>query len=149
MSQVSKWSPIVARVLLGLVFVVFGANAFLNFMPPQPPPPEAAAKFAAGLFSAGYFMILLKGTEIVAGLLLLTNRFVPLALLLLAPIVLNIAGFHFFLAPAGAAIAVVLLALNVYLAWVYRAAYAPLFQAKVQPAPASARAARGEPALAS
>ena len=148
MSQVSKWLPVVARVLFGLVFVVFGANAFLQFMPPQPPPPPAAAAFAGGLFSAGYFLILLKGTEIVAGLLLLANRFVPLALVLLAPIVLNIAGFHFFLAPAGSAIAVVLLALNVYLAWVYRAAYAPLLVAKSAPAPVAESGARRESALA-
>src|SRR5687767_5973021 len=105
---VSKWLPTVARVLFGLIFVVFGANAFLQFMPPPPPMPPAAATFVGGLFSAGYFLILLKVTEIVAGLLLLSNRFVPLALVLLAPIVVNIAGFHLLLAPAGAGMAIAL-----------------------------------------
>ena len=147
MSFVSKWLPVVARVLFGLVFVVFGANGFLNFMPPPPPPPPAAAAFAGGLFSAGYFLLLLKGTEIVAGLLLLANRYVALALILLAPIVLNIAGFHIFLAPGGAGLAVVLLAIHVYLAWVYRTSYAPLLRAKA--VVGGDEPARAEPALAS
>lgn len=152
MSNVSKLLPAVARILFGLMFVVFGANAFLHFLPDQPPPPPAAASFVGGLFSAGYFLILLKSTEIVSGLLLLSNRFVPLALVLLAPIVVNIAAFHFILAPAGAGMAVVVLALEIFLAWSYRSAYAPLFVARAPLASASSAPAskrQAEPALAS
>lgn len=146
---VSKLLPAVARILFGLLFVVFGANAFLHFLPDQPAPPPAAMAFVGGLFSASYFMVLLKGTEIVAGLLLLGNRFVPLALVLLAPIVVNIALFHFLLAPAGSGLAVVVLALQLYLAWVYRASYAPLFVAKAPIARGRAAKPVREPALAS
>jgi hypothetical protein len=71
----------------------------------------------------------IKGTEVVAGLLLLSGRFVPLALTILAPVLLNIALFHFVLDPKGAGMVVVLLALEIYLAWTNRAAYAPLLRA--------------------
>lgn len=131
MNALTKWLPTVARVLYGLLFVVFGAEAFLHFMPPQPPPPPAAAAFAGGLFSAGYFVVLLKGAEVVTGLMLLTNRYVPLALVILAPIVINIVAFHVFLAPEGNAIAFAVLALQLYLAWVHRAAFAPLLVARL------------------
>ena len=113
--------PTGARVVLGLVFLVFGLNGFLHFLP-QPPMPAAAGGFLGGLASAGYFFPLLKGTEVAAGVLLLSNRFVPLALTVLAPIVVNIAAFHVFLAPSPVMVAL-LLGLQVYLAWVHRAAF--------------------------
>jgi uncharacterized membrane protein YphA (DoxX/SURF4 family) len=126
--------PIIARILFGLVFFVFGLNGFLNFIPMSPPPPAAGA-FAGALFATGYMFPLLKGTEVIASVLLLSGRFVPLALTILAPIVINIAMFHFVLEPKGAIMGVVLIALEAYLAWTQRAAFAPLLQAK-QPAPA-------------
>ncbi|HTA92425.1 MAG TPA: DoxX family protein, partial [Polyangiaceae bacterium] len=98
-----------------------------NFIPPPSGPiPEGAAAFGAALMHTGYLFQLLKGTEVLAGALLLSNRFVPLALAVLAPIVINIFAFHAFLAPAQISVAVVVLGLEVYLAWSYRSAFRPM-----------------------
>jgi len=117
--------PTGARLFLGLVFTVFGLNFFLHFLPTPPSPPRAAA-FAGALFGSGYLFPLLKATEVLAGIALLSGRLVPLALAVLAPIIVNILGFHLFLAPAGLAIPVAVLAAELYLAWTYRAAFAPM-----------------------
>lgn len=119
----------VARLLLGATFTVFGLNGFFHFLP-MPPPEGLAAAFVGGLASSGYFFPLLKGTEVIAGLLLLGNRFVPLALTVLAPIVVNIVAFHAFLAPGGMAISFVVTALGIYLAYTERAVLAPLLRAR-------------------
>ncbi|MBL8953121.1 MAG: DoxX family membrane protein [Myxococcaceae bacterium] len=124
-------APHVVRTLLGLVFFVFGLNGFLHFIS-QPPPPESAARFFE-LFAGSYLMPFVKGTEVVVGLMLLSNRFVPLALAVLAPITLNIFVVHATLAPSGLGMAVVILALQLGLAWTYRAAYLPMLQAKTKP----------------
>lgn len=117
----------VARVLLGLAFFVGGLDGFLHFLPqPTTPPPEQALSLAMALMKSGYMFQLIKGTEVLAGALLLSNRFVPLALVLLAPVLLNIVAFHAFLAPDGLGISIVLIALEFALAWVYRAAYRPM-----------------------
>jgi hypothetical protein len=137
-SQLWSWVPTVARVLLGLVFFVFGLNGFLHFLP-QPPPPARALGFVGGLASAGYFFPLLKGAEVLGGALLL-GGFVPLALTLLAPIVVNIVAFHAFLAPGNWPVVGLVLVSEVYLAVVHRAAFAPLFtrsERRPQAAPAS------------
>jgi uncharacterized membrane protein YphA (DoxX/SURF4 family) len=118
-----------ARLLLGLIFFTFGLNGFLHFLP-QPPSPAPAAAFGGALAATGYMFPLIKGTEVITGLLLLSGRFVPLALTLLAPVVVNIVAFHLFLAPAGLALPFVVLALGLYLAWTEREAYAPLFVAR-------------------
>ncbi len=128
-----RYLPLAARVLLGLVFFVFGLNGFFHFIP-QPPPPPAAGAFAGALFASGYFFPLLKTVETLSGLLLLAGRFVPLALTALAPIVVNIFFFHAFLHPGGLPLAVVLLVLEAFLAWSYRSAFAPLLKANAQPA---------------
>ena len=78
------------------------------------------------LAASGYFFPLLKATEVIAGLLLLSGQRVPLALTVLAPVVVNISAFHLFLAPEGLGMAAVLVALEIYLAWTQRAAFAPL-----------------------
>jgi uncharacterized membrane protein YphA (DoxX/SURF4 family) len=144
MNTISKHLPTAARLLLGLVFTVFGLNFFLHFLPTPPPAPRAAS-FAGALFASGYLFPLLKTTELVAGLLLLGGRFVPLALAVLAPIVINILGFHLFLAPSGIALALVVLAAEVYLAWTYRAAFAPMLQART-PLPQKAAVTASRPA---
>ncbi len=87
-----------AQILLGLIFFVFGLNGFLNFIP-APTPPESAMDFLKGLMSTGYFFPVLKGSETICGLLLLTGIAAPVALLILAPIALQIALFHFVLTP--------------------------------------------------
>ncbi|MDX2052582.1 MAG: DoxX family protein [Polyangiaceae bacterium] len=121
-----------ARLALGFAFFVFGLNGFLHFLP-QPPMSGAAGEFLGALGATGYMFPFIKGTEVVVGLLLLSGRYVPLALTLLAPVTLNIVAFHAFLAPAGLAVPLLLLALHLYLAYSFRAAYAPMLAAIATP----------------
>lgn len=137
MSSLTRHLPTAARLALGLGFFVFGLNGFLAFLP-MPPAPPAAGSFLGALVATGYMFPLIKGTEVVAGALLLTNRFTPLALTLLAPVLVNIVLFHALLAPGGLAIPVVLLALELVLAWTYRAAFVPMLRARVTPDTAAA-----------
>jgi uncharacterized membrane protein YphA (DoxX/SURF4 family) len=126
MTSIVRKLPTAARITLGLVFFVFGLNGLLHFLP-QPPLPASAVGFVGGLAGAGYFFPLLKVTEIVAGALLLAGVVVPFALTLLAPIIVNIAAFHLFLAPGNYAVVALVLASELYLAWVHRAAFRALF----------------------
>jgi putative oxidoreductase len=105
-----------ARIILGLIFLIFGLNGFLNFIP-MPPPPENMMKFMMGMMETGYFMPLLKGAEVICGILLLANIFVPLALIILAPICLNIFLVHAFMAPDGLPMAIAILILGGAIAW--------------------------------
>lgn len=132
MTSLKNHLPTAARVFLGLIFTVFGLNGFFNFLP-QPPEPPAALAFLGGLAGSGYFFPLLKGTEVTAGLLLLSGRFVPLALTVLAPVIVNIVAFHVALAPAGLPIALLVLALEVTLAWAYRDAYRGVLTSNARP----------------
>lgn len=126
--------PTIARILMGLMFFIFGLNGFLNFIPqPKTPMPEGAVAFAGALMKTGYMMPLVTGTQLIVGVLLLLNRFVPLALALIAPIIVGIVTFHIFLAPSGTAIAVVVLVLELYLAWAYRNAFRPMLAMRVTP----------------
>jgi uncharacterized membrane protein YphA (DoxX/SURF4 family) len=118
--------PMIARLLLGLIFFVFGLNGFLNFLP-TPPMPEAAGAFAGALAATGYMFPLIKGLEVIVGLLLLSNKFVPLALIVLAPITVNIVLFHVVLAPAGLALPVIIVLIHAYLAYTYKSVFKPLF----------------------
>lgn len=126
--------PTIARVLMGLMFFVFGLNGFLNFIPqPKDPMPEGAAAFVGALMNSGYMMQLVTGTQLLVGALLLLNRFVPLALALLAPILVGIVTFHLFLAPTGTGIAIVVLLFELYLAWAYRSAFRPMLRMRTTP----------------
>lgn len=138
-----------ARLLLGLMFFVFGLNGFLHFLP-QPPAPPAAAAFAGALLASGYFFPLLKAIEVVCGALLLAGLFVPLALTLLAPIIVNIAAFHLFLAPGNYVIVALVLATEIFLARAYRAAFAPMLAMRARPSTEAADAPStvGSPARA-
>jgi uncharacterized membrane protein YphA (DoxX/SURF4 family) len=131
--SIKAYAPAVGRVLLGLVFFTFGLNGFLQFLPAPSPPPEAAMAFAGALMKTGYMFPLIKGTEVLVGALLLSNRFVPLALALIAPVVVNIVAFHLALAPSGIALASVVLVLELFLAWSYRNAYRPMLAARTSP----------------
>jgi uncharacterized membrane protein YphA (DoxX/SURF4 family) len=141
MSTLKRHLPKVSRALLGLIFAVNGLNGFLNFIP-MPPPEGAAAAFTGGLAASGYFFPMLKAVELAAGALLLAGVLVPFALTLLAPIIVNIAAFHLFLAPAGMGIVALILVTELHLAWVHRAAFAPMFRRAAQPGEAPADAGR-------
>ena len=119
-----KTATLIARIVLGLIFVVFGLNGFLHFIT-QPEMPQAAITFFGGLAAAGYMLPLLFGTQIVGGVLLLIGM-VPLALLILAPVIVNILGFHLFVSPNGLGFALVVAALELFLAWTHRDAFRPL-----------------------
>jgi hypothetical protein len=129
MNTIGKKVPTVARYLLGTIFFVFGLNGFLHFLPM--PPLEGGAGALMGAFAAsGYMFPLIKGTEVLAGLALLSNRFSPLALIALAPITINILAFHAILAPAGMALPIVVLAAHLAAAYGYRDLFRPLLRAK-------------------
>ena len=96
-----KIVTLIARLLLGLICVVFGLNGFLNFLSMGPAPTGLAGQFLGALFLSHYYWVV-AALQIAGGLLLLINRFVPLALVLLGPIIVNIICFHVFMNPSGA-----------------------------------------------
>jgi uncharacterized membrane protein YphA (DoxX/SURF4 family) len=124
--RTTKILAILARIAMGGLFVFSGSNKLFPFMtiPPMPPP---AAAFIAALAATGYMIPLLGLVEVVFGLLLIAGRFIPLALVVLAPLVVNIALFHLVLEPM-LPVVVILLASELYLAWLYRAAFRALLQ---------------------
>ncbi len=106
--------PMILRIVLGLILIIFGANKFLNFMP-MPPMEGNAATFMGGLGASGYMFPLLGILEILIGILLIMNKAVPFALILLAPLAVNMVLFHIAMAPAGMAPAALVFILNAYL----------------------------------
>ena len=118
-----KKLPFIARILLGLPFVIFGLNGFFHFLP-MPPMADKPAAFFAGLMASGYFLPVLFGTQFVCGVLLVSGVFVPLALMILAPILIQIDLFHFFLESGGTGMALFFSALEIYLAF-FAEPYAP------------------------
>lgn len=142
----TKHAPHAARILLGALMALFGLNGFLQFLPTPPVSPEGGA-FLGALAATGYMFPLIKGVELLAGLALLSGRFVPLALTLLAPITVNIVAFHVVLSP-GLALPAVIVALQLYLAWSYRDAFRGVLRAGSRPTSnATARQARAEARL--
>jgi len=107
----------IARILLGLIFFLSGIAGLFNLIPPPPYLPQNMLAFMNGMMATTYLFPLIKGTEIVCGALLLSGLFVPLALVILAPIVLNIFLLHAFLQPNGLPLAVFIGALQVYLSF--------------------------------
>lgn len=129
-----RYLTIIARVLLGLVFLVFGLNGFFHFIPqPKDAMPAGAMDFFGSLMKTGYMIPLVFSTQTLGGVLLLLNCFVPLALALLAPVVVNIILFHVFLAPSGIPVAAVVVVLELYLAWAYRKSFLPMFALRAKP----------------
>ena len=118
-SKILKW-------LLGLALLVFGANKFFQFIDPPNFEPQAA-DFMTSLDATGYVLYIVGGLEIIIGFLLLINRWVPFALLLLAPITVNIVLFHIFLDLPEIGFALVVAGLNIVLIYKYWKAYTPLF----------------------
>jgi uncharacterized membrane protein YphA (DoxX/SURF4 family) len=124
-----KIVTIVARVLMGLLFVFAGVSFFFITPPPLEGP---MGDFFKGMMATGYFFYVLKVTEIVCGLMLIAGRFVPLALVILAPIILNIFLVHAFMAPEGLVTAVVLGVFEIYLAFFSRE-YSPTIKQLFRP----------------
>ena len=122
----------VARLLFGLVFTVFGLNVFVSFVP-APEMSEAAGSFFGALLGSGYLVPLLGVTELTAGIFLLAGILVPLALTLLAPVVVNIVLFHIFLDPVGMPIAILVLVLEVFLTWAYRDSFRGVLDLRAKP----------------
>ena len=126
-----KHAVLGARLLLGFIFAVFGINFWLQFLP-LPELNEPATAFF-GALAASYLLAFVKLTELVGGLMLLSGRFVPLALTILAPVVLNILFFHLFLDTTGLAMSVFLVVLEVFLAWAYRDSFTGVLAMNAQP----------------
>ena len=126
---IMKAIPHIARVLLGFIFTVFGLNGFLHFIP-MPPPTGVAGQFMGALAGSEYLAVVFA-LQLVGGVLLLANRFVPLALTLLGPVIVNIVLFHIFMAPGGMAMALVVSLLWLVVFWSVRTAFAGIFQPRV------------------
>ena len=122
-----KILTIIVRVLLGLAFCVFGANAFLRFLPMPEPPPNLAGDYIKVFFASGY-VYFIGGFQLLGGLLLLIGKFVPLGLTILAGVIVNIIIFHALMAPEGFPPAIVVTVLELFLLWRYREAFMPLLK---------------------
>ena len=120
-----KTAVLIARVLLGSIFVLFGLNGFLQFLP-QPAMPQGAVAFFGALAASGFMLPLLFASQLLGGTLVLIGM-VPLGVVILAPVIVHIVAFHVFLAPEGLPLAIVVAALALFLAWTHRRAYRPLF----------------------
>jgi uncharacterized membrane protein YphA (DoxX/SURF4 family) len=120
-----KIVTIVARSLLGVIFVVFGSNMFLHFIPMPPLPEGPARDFMTALF-VSHHLYLVGALQVAGGFLLLTGRWAPLGLTLLGPVIVNILAFHVLMSPAGRGMAVVVSALALFLLWRYRENFAGL-----------------------
>jgi len=122
-----KIATIIARVLLGLIFVVFGSNAFLNFIPMKEMPQGLAGDYVKVFATSGYINVI-GAMQLLSGLLLLIGRFVPLALTILAAMIFNILTFHLLMAPKDIGPGVIVTIAELFLVWRYRSAFAGLLQ---------------------
>jgi hypothetical protein len=122
-----KIATIIARILLGLIFVFFGSNGFLRFLPMPPLPQGVTGEYLHSFFASGYVYVI-SGFQLIGGLLLLIGRFVPLGLTILAAIIVNIWTFHLLMAPAGLPPAVVVTILQLFLVWSYRDRFAGILK---------------------
>jgi putative oxidoreductase len=118
---------IVARCLLGFIYLVFGLDYFLHFIPYQPLHTGKPGALVAGLKGTGYIYPMMKTIQILGGLSLLFNRYAPFSAVVLFPISLNVLLFHTILVPSGWLMGVFLMAPNVFLGWAYRNYYRGLF----------------------
>jgi uncharacterized membrane protein YphA (DoxX/SURF4 family) len=125
-----KIAVLIARILLGLLFLVFGLNGFLHFIP-MPPPTGLAGQYMGALFVSHYLTVIFL-VQVIGGVLLLLNRFVPLALTLLGPVLVNILLFHSFMAPAGLPLALVATVLWLVVFSSVRPAFAGVFAQRVE-----------------
>jgi putative oxidoreductase len=122
-----KILTIIARILLGLIFVFFGSNGFLHFLPMPPLPQGVTGEYLHAFFASGYVYVI-SGFQVAGGLLLLIGRFVPLGLTILAAIIVNIWTFHLLMAPAGLPPAIFVTILELFLVWSYRDRFAGILR---------------------
>jgi hypothetical protein len=128
-----RFLPAVGRILLGLPMLVFGLMDAFHPMTPPPNMAEGAKAFSTALAQTGYMMPLIGAVLAVSGALLLVNRFVPLALLFLAPFFVNSLLFHLFLEHGGLVPAGIFTALELAMAWAYRGTFCAVLRAKNAP----------------
>jgi uncharacterized membrane protein YphA (DoxX/SURF4 family) len=121
-----KIATIIARSLLGLIFAVFGSNAFLHFIK-MPPMSGPSGDFIMAMYSTGYLYVV-GGCQFLGGLILLSGRFTPLGLTLLGPVIVNILCFHIFMNHQGLPLALVVAALALFLLWQKRGNFAGLLK---------------------
>ncbi len=121
-----KVATIIARILLGLMFVVFGSNAFLHFLP-MPEMSGPAGDFIGSMAITGYLKVI-AAFQIAGGALLLIGRYVPLGLTLLGPVIVNIILYHVFMEQSGLMMAAIVSAVSLFLLWRYRTAFLPLLR---------------------
>src|SRR5579864_41892 len=137
MAPIEKEKPfmriasVIARYLAGLIFLVFGLNGFLHFIP-LPPPGGVAGQFMGALYVSHYLWVIFA-FQVIAGVLLLVNRYVPLAVAVLAPVLVNILTFHALMAPSGLPLALFVAVLWAVIFIDVRPAFSGLFQARFQP----------------
>jgi putative oxidoreductase len=125
-----KTASTIARYLAGVIFLVFGLNGFLHFIP-LPPPSGVAGQFMGALF-VSHYLTLIFALQVIGAVLLLANRYVPLALAILAPVIVNILSFHALMAPSGLPLALFVTVLWALVFVYVRSAFVPLFQARFQ-----------------
>jgi putative oxidoreductase len=126
-----KIVTLIARILLGLVFFVFGLNKFFNFIPMGPLPTGLAGQFFTVLFQSHYLWVI-AAIEVIGGALLLVNRYVTLGLVLLGPVIVNILLFHALMAPSGLAIAIPIVVLWLFLAFRARRNLSGIFAPQIE-----------------
>src|SRR3954463_4086983 len=129
-NPVMKIASAIARYLAGVIFLVFGLNGFLNLIP-LPPPGDIAGQFMGALYASHYLWVIFA-FQVISAVLLLVNRYVPLAVALLAPVIVNIVAFHALMAPNGLPLALFVAVLWALIFIGARPAFAGLFQSRSQ-----------------
>ena len=128
-----KIASTIARYLLAFVFIVFGLNGFLHFLPQQPPPSELARQYVTVML-ASHYLVFVFGLQLIAGVLFLFRRTVPLALIIAGPLIVNILRFHALMDPRGIVPGLVVTALWFVVYWQFRAAFFGFFFTEAQSA---------------
>lgn len=127
-----KTATVILRVVLGLIYLIFGLDYFLHFIPYQPTHTGAAAALKNGLAATGYLYPMMKTVQIVGGISLIMNRYAPFSAVVLFPISLNVFLFHTVLVPSGWFMGVLLLIPNLFLGFAYRKYYSGMFVKKAE-----------------
>jgi len=125
-----KTATIVSRTLLGFIYLVFGLDYFLHFIPYEPNHTGRVAAFKSGLIGVGYFYPMIKSIQIVGGISLLINQYAPFFAVVLFPISVNVFLYHTILVPSGWWMGVLLIGTNLFLGYAYWKYYRGMFVRK-------------------